>query len=129
MQEGQSPLLSVANAMVRLHKEHFGRGPTKSRAYFAGPDLLVCVLEDALLPAERKLVELGLQDQVRHSRIAFQVATQTEFIETIEAILQRKVTAFASAVDPDSNLLFENFYFSSDGRNGPSDSVRQDAPS
>src|SRR5947209_16382939 len=109
--ERQSPLLSVANAMVRLHKEHFGRGPTKARAYFAGSDLLICALSDALLPAERKLTELGLQEQVRHSRISFQAAVSAEFVTAIEQIVQREVMAFASAVDPDSNMVFEVFQF------------------
>ena len=35
----------LSNAMVRIYKEQFGRGPTKSHAVFAGPDLLVCTLE------------------------------------------------------------------------------------
>jgi uncharacterized protein YbcI len=51
--QGTSKLLEVSNAMVALHKEQFGRGPTRARANFAGPDALMCVWEDALLPAER----------------------------------------------------------------------------
>jgi uncharacterized protein YbcI len=109
--ERQSPLLATANAMVKLHKEHFGRGPTRARAYFAGPDMLVCALADALLPAERKMTQLGLQEQVRHSRASFQAAVQSDFIEAIEAIIPRRVLAFASAVDPDNNIVFETFYF------------------
>jgi len=107
----QSPLAAVANALVALHKEHFGRGPTKARAEFAGPDMLLCSLSDALLPAERKLTELGLQEQVRHSRISFQAAVSAEFVTAIEQIVQREVMAFASAVDPDSNMVFEVFQF------------------
>src|SRR3954454_17381344 len=106
-----SPLQAVSNAMVKLHKEQFGRGPTSAQSHFAGSDALVCVLQDALLPAERKLVELGDQGRVRESRIAFQAATQTEFIAAVEEILSRKVRAFGSAVDPDANVVFENFYF------------------
>ena len=49
----QSMLTATSNALVALHKEQFGRGPTTARSYFAGPDALVCVLEDVLLPAER----------------------------------------------------------------------------
>src|SRR5215217_9194705 len=71
---GTSELQAVSNAMVRLHKEQFGRGPTNARSYFAGPDALLCVLQDVLLPAERKLVELGNADHVRASRVAFQAA-------------------------------------------------------
>ena len=69
-----SPLQAVSNAMVKLHKEQFGRGPTGAQSHFAGPDALVCVLQNALLPAERKLVELGDKGRVRETRIAFQAA-------------------------------------------------------
>ena len=116
---------AVSNAMVKLHKEQFGRGPTNARSDFAGPDTLVCVLQDALLPAELKMVELGDQGRVRESRIAFQAATASDFITTVEQIVHRKVRAFASGVDPDANVVFETFYFEpresgSDGK-GPAD--------
>jgi hypothetical protein len=35
-------------------KEQFGRGPTRVRSHFAGPDALLCVMDDALLPAEAR---------------------------------------------------------------------------
>jgi Na+-translocating membrane potential-generating system (MpsC) len=44
----RSPMLEISNAMVRLYKEAFGRGPTKARAQFAGPDTLVVMLESSL---------------------------------------------------------------------------------
>jgi uncharacterized protein YbcI len=107
--------------MVKLHKEQFGRGPTKSRAHFAGPDVLVCVLSDVLLPAERKMVEMGQQERVRDSRTSFQAATAAEFIAAVEQIVSRRVAAFASGIDPDANVVFETFLFepaggSSNGR-------------
>jgi uncharacterized protein YbcI len=52
-------LQAVSNTLVKLHEEQFGRGPTNARSYFAGPDTLVCTLEDSLLPAERTMVEMG----------------------------------------------------------------------
>jgi len=116
--QGSSTLQDVSNALVRLHKEQFGRGPIHAKSNFAGRDALVCVLEDVLLPAERKLVELGQQDRVREARMAFQVATATEFISAIEKIVDRKVRAFASATDPDQNVVFENFYFEPDDSSG-----------
>jgi uncharacterized protein YbcI len=111
VEQQTSPLVEVSNAMVRLHKEQFGRGPTVARAYFAGPDTLVCVLENALLPAERKLVEMGDDLRVRETRMAFQVATTEEFVGAIELIVSRKVRAFASATDAIHNVVFENFIF------------------
>jgi uncharacterized protein YbcI len=108
---GTSVLQAVSNAMVKLHKEQFGRGPTNIRAHLAGADTLVCVLEDVLLPAELKLVALGDRARVRETRIAFQAATASDFIAAVEQIIQRKVHGFASGVDPDANMVFETFYF------------------
>ncbi len=110
-EQGTTALQAVSNAMVTLHKEQFGRGPTSSRANFAGPDALMCVLRDVLLPAELKMVEMGDGQRVRESRTAFQAATASDFVARVEEIVFRKVIGFASAVDPDSNIVFECFYF------------------
>jgi uncharacterized protein YbcI len=117
--QATSTLMDVSNAMVQLHKEQFGRGPTKARSHFAGPDALVCVLQEVLLPAERKLVELGDPGAVRDSRVRFQVATTTEFVAAVEQIVQRRVRAFASAIDPVANVVFENFWFEPSDGGGP----------
>jgi uncharacterized protein YbcI len=106
-------MAAVSRAMVSLHKEQFGRGPTRARSHLSGRDTLVCVLEDALLPAEVKLVKLGEASRVRETRIAFQVATREEFIAAVEQILYRKVYAFASSLDPEKGVVFENFTFES----------------
>ena len=111
LERQHSMMAEVSNALVALHKEQFGRGPTRARSHFAGPNALTCVMEDVLLPAELKLVALGQQDTVRETRSAFQVATAADFIATVEQIVYRKVRAFASAVDPDANTVFENFHF------------------
>lgn len=112
-----SARVAVSNAMVSLHKEQFGRGPTLVRSHFAGPDALLCVLEEVLLPAELKLIELGEDGRVRDARVAFQVATADAFIAEVEAILGRRVRAFGSAIDAHKNVVFENFLFEVAGRN------------
>jgi uncharacterized protein YbcI len=114
-----SALAAVSNAMIALHKDQFGRGPSTARSYFAGPDALLCVLEDALLPAEHKLVRMGEHDRVRETRMAYQVAATEEFVSAVERIVNRKVRAFASAADVANAVVFENFVFeraSSDGK-------------
>jgi uncharacterized protein YbcI len=112
---GTSSLQAVSNAMVKLHKEQFGRGPTNARSYFAGPDTLICTLEDALLPAERRMVEMGEHQRVRESRMFLQVATEAEFTGVVERLVHRKVRAFASATDPAPGVVFEIFSFHPDG--------------
>jgi uncharacterized protein YbcI len=106
-----SVLSAVSSAMVSLHKEQFGRGPTRARSNFAGPDALLVILEDALLPAERAMVEMGEHQRVREARMFLQVATSAQFVSAVEAILDRRVRAFTSATDPDSGSVFEIFSF------------------
>jgi hypothetical protein len=48
-----STLVSVSNAIVKIHKELLGRGPTQARAELAGPDALLCVLERAPVGARQ----------------------------------------------------------------------------
>jgi len=111
-------LQAVSNAMVSLHKEQFGRGPTHARSYFAGPDTLVCTLEDSLLPAERTMVEMGEHHRVRESRMFLQVASQEQFVGAVERLVSRKVRAFASAIDPAPGVVFEIFSFVPDETRG-----------
>ena len=109
-------LAAVSNALVALHKEQFGRGPGSARAEFAGPDAMLCVLHDVLLPAERALVQMGEQQRVRETRLFMQVATRERFIPTIEEIVGRKVRSFVSASDPDQNMAHEVFVFEAQPR-------------
>jgi uncharacterized protein YbcI len=111
-------LQAVSNAMVSLHKEQFGRGPTNARSYFAGPDALVCTLEDSLLPAERMMVEMGESHRVRESRMFLQVASEDQFIEAVERLVSRKVRAFSSAIDPAAGVVFEVFSFEPEDTHG-----------
>jgi uncharacterized protein YbcI len=111
-------LQAVSHAMVKLHKEQFGRGPINARSYFAGPDTLICTLEEALLPAERTMVEMGEHQRVRETRMFLQVASQAEFVDAVESLVSRKVNAFASAIDPEPGVVFEIFRFEPDGTRG-----------
>ena len=114
-----SALLAFSNAMVKLHKEQFGRGPTKAQSHWAGADALLCVMDDALLPAERTMVDMGEQQRVRESRMFLQVATAAQFVATVETITGRTVRAFASATDPDKGVVMENFILEPEtGRDG-----------
>ncbi len=105
-----SILLEASNAMVKLYKEQFGRGPTQARAAWAGEDMLVVTLEDTLTPAERNLVKLGEHQRLRDVRMFFQHATEREFVDTVEQITGRKVEAFVSGIDTTKDVSSEVFY-------------------
>ena len=107
---GQPVQLALSNAMVHLYKTRFGRGPTKSRTHFAGPDIVICTLEDSLTPAERTLVEMGEHQRLRDTRMFFQYATEPEFRASVEEITGRKVHAFVSGIDTERDVSCEVFY-------------------
>jgi uncharacterized protein YbcI len=118
--EASPPLAAVSNALVALHKEQFGRGPTRARTDWAGPDVLICIMEDALLPAERSMVEMGEAHRVQESRLFFQSATADQFISAVENIVNRQVRSFSSATDPLSGIVAEIYVFiPQDGRPSP----------
>ncbi len=120
-ERAQSVTMEISNAMVRLYKEQFGRGPTKARTHWSGPDLITVTLEDTLTPAERNLVRMGAHQRLRDTRLFFQYATIREFCEPVEQITGRKVRSFHSSIDTRiDGLAVETFIFYPDGRDGPS---------
>jgi uncharacterized protein YbcI len=116
-----SLLMSLANEMVRLTKEQFGRGPTAARALWAGPDVLIVVLEETLTPAERSLVRMGEHERLRETRMYFQYASVRELCEPVERLTGRTVRAFISGIDTEADgLVTETFVLYPEGEEGPS---------
>jgi uncharacterized protein YbcI len=103
-------MVELSNAMVRLYKELFGRGPTKARTDFAGPDLVVSTLECSLTRIERLMVEAGEHERLRDLRMHFQHLNEKQFVETVEQITGRKVRGFVSGIDTEHDISTELFY-------------------
>ncbi len=106
---GQSMLSAISNEMVRIYKDQFGRGPTKTRTNWAGPDVMLVTLEDTFTPAERSLRKLGEHKQLRELRMLFQYAQRDVFCEPVERLTGRKVRAFISGIDTESDVASELF--------------------
>ena len=111
--DGASPgslLLGVSNEMVRLYKDHFGRGPTVVRSFWCGNDTITCVLEQTLTRAEQHMVRMGEHQRLRDVRMLLQSASVREFCEPVERLTGRKVRAFTSGIDPQADgLCVETF--------------------
>jgi uncharacterized protein YbcI len=104
----------INNGIVQLYKEQFGRGPTTVRSTFAGPDMIVCSVEDTLTVAEQTLVEGGKHDLVRDTRASMHQVADYAFIALAERSTGRKVSGFVSGFDIDHNLAVEVFVFAPD---------------
>jgi uncharacterized protein YbcI len=114
-------LAEVSKAMVKLYKEQFGRGPTKTRTNYAGNDILITTLEDTMTPAERNMVVMGENQRMRDTRMFFQHASADKFVEVVEQITGRKVRAFVSGIDVEQDVSTEVFYLEPSRSGGSAD--------
>lgn len=105
---GGQLLTELSNAMVAVHRAHFGRGPGAAKTYIV-EDLVVCTLTDVYTPVEKTLIRAGNLEQVRETRVLHQLAMQDEFKRPVEELTGRKVLAFVSAVHFDPDLAVEVF--------------------
>ena len=119
-------LSAISNEMVRLYKDQFGRGPTKVRTDWGGPDMLVVTLEETLTPAERRLRLMGEHQRLRDLRMLFQYAERAAFCEPVERLTGRKVRAFVSGIDTEADLATELFVLYPSGYDGPSRNGAED---
>jgi uncharacterized protein YbcI len=101
------PLQEISHAMVQIYKDQFGRGPTKVRTHYAGPDTVVCLLEHTFTPAERNLQTMGEHQRLRDVRLFFQYAERDRFIAPIERITGRQVRGFISGIDTTADIASE----------------------
>jgi uncharacterized protein YbcI len=100
--------VALANAMIRIVHEHWGKGPTRAKAYL-DDGFVFCVLEQPLTTVERTLVHGGETDLVRELRMEFHEMVSHEFAEQVEALTGRKVRACHSQIVFDPDMLFEIF--------------------
>src|ERR1043165_2167423 len=96
---GQQP----STAVGALFKQHLGRGPSDCRTYLE-PDLVIVVMVGGYTAAERTLFEAGKWHDVRQARLAWQDSMEVRFIDAIEGLTHRTVTAFLSANRQDPDL-------------------------
>jgi uncharacterized protein YbcI len=102
-------LTDLSNAMVRFFKDQFGRGPTRVRSDWAGPDTVVCRLWETFTPAERNMAAMGEHTRLRETRLWFQTASENEIRAMVERITGRHVIGFISGTDTGADLSVEVF--------------------
>ncbi len=100
--------LAISNAIVRMHREFYGRGANRARTVIQR-NYVVTFLDDIYTPLERTLIDAGERDQVFATRLAFQRAMEERFTAAVEEIMERKVIAFMSQVHFDPDMAAEIF--------------------
>jgi uncharacterized protein YbcI len=98
----------LANAMVNVMKELYGRGPSGAKAWLLDEYVLI-VMEGGLLRHEETLLQAGREDLVRSYRLAFQEAVRDVAIEAVQRITGRRVLNYHSQIVFDPTRAFELF--------------------
>ena len=99
----RGPLSAVSGAVAALVREHWGRGPARCRAYWAGPDTLVVLFEDAQTVAERRLHERGHAATVLDTRRSLLEILEDDLRRIVTRATNRPVRAYLNAthLEPD----------------------------
>ena len=101
-------MAAISGRIVSLHKEFYGKGPTKAKTYYHG-DVITVLLRGGFTRVEETLLEEGRGEDVIEQRMAFQEVMRERYTEAIEEITGRKVAAFMSGSHQDPDLICEVF--------------------
>jgi uncharacterized protein YbcI len=86
---------AISNAIVGVVHDYTGRGPTRARTSIRD-DVVVVMLQETMLKAERSLVEAGKAELVAEMRRSFQQTMRADMSAAVEKLTGRKVIAFMS---------------------------------
>jgi uncharacterized protein YbcI len=99
---------NISRRIVQLHKEFYGRGPTKAKTYVHG-DLVVVLMRGGFTRVEETLLESGRGEAVIQQRMEFQEVMMGRFKEVVAEETGRKVVAMMSGSHQHPDLLGEIF--------------------
>ena len=105
-------LANISRRIVQLHKEFYGKGPTKAKTYYYD-DLVVVLMRGGFTRVEETLHQSGHGESVKQQRADFEEAMRGPFRQVIEEETGRKVIAFMSSSHQHPDLLGEMFVLES----------------
>jgi uncharacterized protein YbcI len=105
---GGSIRAALANAMVGMKKQFYGRGPTAAKAWILD-DYVVVALEGGLTRNEETLLADGKEALVRQYRLSFQETMGDVLMSSVAEITGRRVLTYHSQIVFDPTRTFEIF--------------------
>lgn len=103
-----SPLAEISRRLVGLHKQFYGKGPTKAKTYYHD-DMVVVLMRGGFTKVEETLLREGRGQAVVDQRMEFQDVMNERFADVIKEELGRDVIAFMSGSHQDPDLISEIF--------------------
>jgi uncharacterized protein YbcI len=105
---GGSVRTALANAMVAMKKQYYGKGPTGAKAWILD-DYVFVAMEGGLTRNEETLLDDGKEDVVRSYRLAFQESVSETTMAAVTEITGRNVLTYHSQIVFHPTRAFEIF--------------------
>ena len=105
---GGSVRAALANAMVGMKKQYYGRGPTAAKAWILD-DYVFVAMEGGLTRNEETLLADGKNDVVRSYRLSFQETMAETTMAAVAEITGRRVLTYHSQIVFGPTRTFEIF--------------------
>ncbi len=105
---GGSVRAALANAMVGMKKQYYGRGPTAAKAWILD-DYVFVAMEGGLTRNEETLLADGKDALVRGYRLSFQETVAPTTMAAVAEITGRKVLTYHSQIVFEPTRTFEIF--------------------
>jgi uncharacterized protein YbcI len=103
-------LAAISTSVVRILRDHYGRGPMKAKTYALDDIIVVVMRGSGFTPLERTIMDSGEPDRVITMRENFQRVMSERYKQTIEALTGRKVLAFLSQAHVEPDITMEIFF-------------------
>jgi uncharacterized protein YbcI len=94
---GGSLRTALANAMVGLKKQCYGKGPTGAKAWILD-DYVFVAMEGGLTRNEETLIAAGKEELVRTYRLAFQETVGDTVMAAVAELMGREVLTYHSQI-------------------------------
>jgi hypothetical protein len=108
---GGPQLAELSRRLVQLMRRDAGRGPTRAKSYWAGPDVLLTIFGDGFLLSEKTLLDHGLEGVAMAYRGAIQQTLREAMREEVERTTGRRVIAAMGCAHHDPDMMVELFFF------------------
>jgi uncharacterized protein YbcI len=99
---------NLANAMVTLKKQYYGRGPTAAKAWILD-DYVFVALEGGLTRNEETMLADGKENEVRQFRLSFQETVSGPAMNAVSELTGRTVIGYHSQIVFGPTRIFEIF--------------------
>jgi uncharacterized protein YbcI len=108
--QGGQLMSAISTSIVRILREHYGRGPLKAKTYVLDDIIVVVMRGSGFTPLEQTIMDSGEPNRVVAMRHDFQRVMAARYTQTIEQLTGRKVVAFLSQAHVEPDITMEIFF-------------------